>query len=186
MFIKLNGGDLMAAIKYSVNHTRLVLLNLRNTDANYAFNSLAVEVISGRTQAIRGFMGVRSDKSLSLEGAICWGHGIALESCVFEIAVTHNKVSFSFTEIPNSFTPIQAEKLLKNLILATMPEIEKRYIKRSLPKGSKKSGGKYNGARLEAWSRTATLPKDKFANAIPAKFTRNFAQLAPKLNVTYR
>jgi len=175
----------MAAKKYSVKIGNHAHVYAHNTDANLAFNNQALTVGSV-TQKIRGFVGVRTPTSASLEGAFCWGAGPNLVSVVFALTTSGRNTSINFNEIPSGWSIAKAEKHVKALLGTVHQKLHDRMIARmpSAPK-SKKPGGRYTGVRLEAHRRLKTLPKNQFSQS-PQLFSKSFVFLAAKLHITYK
>ena len=172
----------MAAVRFEEVASN-VCASLRTTDANYAFNSHSFKVFD-ESITVKGFIGVRTPDSELIEGAFCWRHGSEFYSFVFDINLGGKNVAINFIEMPSQWLLGKTEQHVQALLISLQKKIHKRMEERSQPK-KKKRGGSYNGPRLEAWKRDATLPENKFAR-FPGLFTDSFISLAPDLHVTYR
>jgi hypothetical protein len=100
--------------EYNVNFHRAVLLFLRNTPANSAYNNLKAN-IGVNEVSIRGFIGVVGDTSNIIHGAFCWGLNSDLKTIIFQIDPTQKgKALISFPDSPAGWS---FEKNLSHLLI---------------------------------------------------------------------
>ncbi len=160
-----------------------LLVNLRGTNANCAFNGHLVQLPRKKSIKVKGFIGVENSESKEIKGAFCYGPEENLVSVVFSMTVNENNFAFKFQELPEEWFDTDAEQFIKSILKSVTPKVDSRMYERMVTK--KKSGGCYTGPRLEAHKRTTNLGRPQWQKAFPP-FTEEFKRMAKKLNVTYK